>query len=66
MFIKRQQICRSTLARIVIALKRNGAYAGDIQVQQLGGPELFESRVNRRTEMLIKMSVTIVKEIWLI
>jgi len=31
------------LARIVIALKRNGAYAGDIQVQQLGEPELFES-----------------------
>jgi hypothetical protein len=32
----RQQICIGTLARIVIALKRNGAYADDIQVQQLG------------------------------
>jgi hypothetical protein len=32
----RQQICNRALARIVIALKRNGAYAGDIQVQQLG------------------------------
>jgi hypothetical protein len=34
--VKRQQICNRALARIVIALKRNGAYAGDIQVQQLG------------------------------
>jgi hypothetical protein len=31
-----QQICIKTRARIVIALKRNGAYADDIQVQQLG------------------------------
>jgi hypothetical protein len=36
MIDQRQQICRRRLARIVIALKRNGAYAGDIQVQQLG------------------------------
>ena len=34
---------QESLARIVIALKRNGAYAGDIQVQQLGLGELFES-----------------------
>ena len=27
---------QESLAGIVIALKRNGAYAGDIQVQQLG------------------------------
>jgi len=33
---KRQQICNGRLARNVIALKRNGAYAGYIQVQQLG------------------------------
>jgi hypothetical protein len=46
---QRQQSCRRRHARIVIALKRNGAYAGDIQVQQLGWAELFESRVNRRT-----------------
>jgi len=32
----RQQICIESLALIVIALKRNGAYADDIQVQQLG------------------------------
>jgi len=40
---QRQQICRGSLVRIVIALKRNGAYAGDIQVQQLGRGKLFES-----------------------
>ncbi|HSL55694.1 MAG TPA: hypothetical protein VK868_14925 [Pyrinomonadaceae bacterium] len=34
---------QETPRRIVIALKRNGAYAGDIQVQQLGRAELFES-----------------------
>ena len=33
---QRQENCRGTRAGIVIALKRNGAYAGDIQVQQLG------------------------------
>lgn len=32
----RPQICIESLARIVIALKRNGVYADDIQVQQLG------------------------------
>lgn len=32
----RPQICLESLARIVIALKRNGVYADDIQVQQLG------------------------------
>jgi hypothetical protein len=37
------KIAGNALARIVIALKRNGAYAGDIQVQQLGWAELFES-----------------------
>ncbi len=39
----RPQICLESLARIVIALKRNGAYADNIQVQQLGWAELFES-----------------------
>jgi hypothetical protein len=32
----RPQICIQSLALIVIALKRNGVYADDIQVQQLG------------------------------
>jgi len=32
----RPQICIESLAFIVIALKRNGVYADDIQVQQLG------------------------------
>jgi len=32
----RQQICVKGRAGIVIALKRNGAYAEHIQVQQLG------------------------------
>jgi hypothetical protein len=32
----RQQICIECVTRIVIALKRNGVYADDIQVQQLG------------------------------
>jgi hypothetical protein len=40
---QRQENCRSGVARIVIALKRNGAYADNIQVQQLGRSELFES-----------------------
>jgi hypothetical protein len=57
---------QETLARIVIALKRNGAYAGDIQVQQLGWAELFESECLVALAMLIEGSATGVKEIWLI
>jgi hypothetical protein len=47
-------------------LKRNGAYAGDIQAQQLGLHELFETKGLSSRELLIEMRVTVVKEIWLI
>jgi hypothetical protein len=37
------KIAGDAVPGIVIALKRNGAYADNIQVQQLGSCELFES-----------------------
>jgi hypothetical protein len=49
----RPQICIESLAFIVIALKRNGDYADDIQVRQLGRGELFESECYCRSELLI-------------
>jgi hypothetical protein len=35
----RQENCRTTRTWIVIALKRNGAYADNIQVPQLGSKQ---------------------------
>ena len=61
----RPQNCIESLAWIVIALKRNGAYADNIQVQQLGLGELFESECYCRSELLIELLAMDVKEIWL-
>ena len=47
---------------IVIALKRNGAYAGDIQVQQLGGPSCLKVECIVSPKLLIKTSATVVKK----
>jgi hypothetical protein len=55
-----KKIAGDAVPGIVIALKRNGAYADNIQVQQLGLSELFENGENRCVETSLKASATIV------